>query len=67
MSYNKLLSSGKIGNLEIKNRVVMTGMMMGVCDPGCHITDKLCKQGSGKRAQDVGDTEFDTQCSRCRS
>lgn len=32
--YKNLLSPGKIGNLELKNRVVMTAMGVGVAIPG---------------------------------
>lgn len=35
MAFDLLLSEGKIGNLTLKNRVVMTGIGVMTADPGC--------------------------------
>lgn len=54
MSYEKLLSPGRIGGLEIKNRVVLTGMMMGVCESGCHVTERCIEYYTERARGGVG-------------
>lgn len=43
MAMNHLGAAGKIGNLEIKNRLVMTAMGVGIGDPSGDATDEFIR------------------------
>ena len=43
MSFEYLGAKGHIGNLEIKNRLVMTAMGVGIGDPTGNVTDEFIR------------------------
>lgn len=54
MEYPKLFSEGKIGNLVLKNRTVMTGMEVGVCQPDGSPGDRYNDYFEERAKNDVG-------------
>ncbi|MBO4446143.1 MAG: FAD-dependent oxidoreductase [Clostridia bacterium] len=54
MSYEKLFTPGKIGNVEIKNRVVMTSMGVDVAEPNGKVGDRWMEYYSARSKGEVG-------------
>lgn len=52
--YEKLFSTGKIGNLELKNRVVMTAMGTGYANPDGTPSDRITKYYEERAKGGVG-------------
>lgn len=52
--YPHLLAPGKIGNLEIRNRLVQTAMGTNLSDPGGHVGDALLAYHEARAAGGIG-------------